>query len=300
MQKLFYVKKVRILLVLLFASSVLFAAPRKVRPRHFLDVDFGGGLHTLTYKADKVDKGMGGGGMLKVQYQLMFNESWGLGAGVQFSSYLGSTKWDKFSNSYKRDAEGKDFTHPEAFGGDETKSKYTLIVRAKGVEKQQLYAVQVPVQVIYLHRINRRLDLQAGFGFTFDIPMYAQYKTKDMSVKTSGLFEAVNVEIESDVNPKYGFYNQIFNEKGKLDLNNFNLGLQAEACILKEMGDKSAFKIGAYLNYGILDYTKTSLYTPFDARAGLKYVSAYATNLITAVHPFEVGLKLGFHIRMGR
>ena len=119
MQKLFYVKKFRILLVLLCASSVLFAAPRRVRPRHFLDVDFGGGLHTLTYKADKVDKGMGGGGMLKVQYQLMFNESWGLGAGVQFSSYLGSTKWDKFSNSYKRDAEGKDFTHPEAFGGDE-------------------------------------------------------------------------------------------------------------------------------------------------------------------------------------
>ena len=57
MQKLFYVKKVRILLVLLFASSVLFAAPRKSRTHSFLDIDLGGGLHTMTYKANKIDKG---------------------------------------------------------------------------------------------------------------------------------------------------------------------------------------------------------------------------------------------------
>ncbi len=262
---------------------MLFAAPRRVRPRHFLDIDLGGGLHTMTYKANKIDKGLGGGGMLKVQYQLMFNDSWGLGAGVQFSSYLGSTKWDKFSNSYKG------FQHEDAAGSGD----YLFKIVAKGTEKQQLYALQIPIQVIYLHKINRRMSIQMAGGFTFDIPVVGKYKIQDMLVSPRGVFAETAVEY---FNIGHGFVDTTFNKAGNLDFNNFNVGLQLEAGVVM-----SSLKVGAYLNYGILNYTKSSLITPFDVHSGnLDYISAYGTNLISAVHPLEVGLKIGYLIQMGR
>lgn len=257
-----------------------------VTVQHFLNVDLGGGMNTMFYKSDKMSSGVSGGGVVTIQYQIMFTPTWGFGVGAQFSTYAGSTKYGDYHTQYRG------LVHPD--NGE----AFTLKVSGSGREKQQLYALQVPLEVFYRHEISDDVALQIGLGISLDFPVATHYSLKNMVLHTSGVFDATGVEVH---NIGHGFDDYTFEESGKLVTSKFNMGAQLDFSILKSLSATTALKMGIYANCGFINYANSSLKTPFNARgieAGEEYtyVNAYNTSAIEKVIPFEVGLKIGIQL----
>ena len=61
---------------------------------HNIQVNAGGGIHTLLYTPDQGERTIGLGGLIEGQYQLMFNHNWGLAIGVQVSTLRSSANYN--------------------------------------------------------------------------------------------------------------------------------------------------------------------------------------------------------------
>ncbi|MBO9681074.1 MAG: OmpA family protein [Flavisolibacter sp.] len=200
----------------------------------------GGGLSGLKYDlpngASKLKPGFQAG----IGYTKFYNSRWGLTTGLGLGYYQSRATLtpNTVFSSHSVDSENNAFE---------------FRVKTKGYEeKQNLYALQIPVMVQFQSPSKTSTQLYAQGGVKLGIPVSSSYQTKADEINASGYYPDVNAEI-TDL-PAHGFGTQT-NWSGKGDYD-FKLSYSLAA----ETGARFRLSTGNYLYAGLfIDYGLNNL-----------------------------------------
>ncbi len=258
-------------------------------PHHSVMINVGGGLNTMVYKMNDGKTKVGGGALLQAQYQYMFNENWGIGAGIGFSSLNSKAILNNM-------VLGGQSTN--AGGANEQYVPYSTI-KDGWKETQNMISIDIPVQAFYRYAINDKWALQAGLGLTLNFPAWMGYKTKgnyDNSADFSGSMGG-NMVLDGDVKG-HGFGAQNGELKGKIAHKAANVGLQADFGGLYNLTELLDLYMGLYLDAQFVSCQKQTADAVLNPNENT-YTSVMNTPLVKKnVNPLEFGVKVGVRIGM--
>lgn len=247
--------------------------------KHYLCLNAGGGLHSHMLKADGGDAEYGYGSLFELKYQLT-PKNWGIGIGVQISSYRGYTI---FNHSYS-----ETFTHLD------NDLSYTLNTQfVNWEERQSNLSIEIPFSIQCMKSINKNWSFLLGFGATVSIPIKERYTTQDGYFTSAGWFESTNVVYEDLLN--HGFRTVDTELSGPINNMRPGVGAHVEIGFNRAIRQKSAFYMGLYTHYGITSITDPQENSLYD---GSNYTGAYESERVEEVHPFKAGVKLGLRFNL--
>lgn len=149
-----------------------------------LQINLGGGAHTMLYSPADGAWELGFGGLFGLQYQQMFNHHIGLAAGVQASCLNGKAVYNYAFNT--------NITGDPDMLIDE--NDYTLTTKFNDWrEKQDMIIVSVPVELMIRVPMSMRSAFQMGLGATLDFPLAGSFKANAGSRSVSAYVPATNV-----------------------------------------------------------------------------------------------------------
>lgn len=274
--------------IMIFAASALLAMSAMAQDsiyNHNLQVTVGGGMNTMLYKPSDGKARVGGGALLQAKYEYMFNEHWGIGAGLGFSSYHSSAV---FNN---QNLEMDKLVHPD---NNEPYTPYLSFNKLK--EAQDMITIDIPVQAIWRHQLTNAWGLEAGLGLSFNIPVWMQYQPRKGSYNVTGYFESVHGFITNL--PNHGLGTVEPREKGKVAHKAMNLGFQGDFGANYFLRDNMALYMGLYLDAQMLNAISQSEAEHVDVN-NRQYINTMNTKYVAAVHPFEFGVKVGLTFGLG-
>ncbi len=254
---------------------------------HNLQVTIGGGMNTMLYQPTDGKAKLGGGALLQVKYEYMFSEHWGVGVGAGLSSLNSSALFN-----YK-DQAGLEAIHPD---NGEKYTPYTTMNNLR--EVQNMISIDIPVQAIWRHQLTNQWGLEAGLGVSLNMPVWLQYKLKSGSYGLAGYFESIHGMVQNLEN--HGFTQIEAGEKGQINHNAMNVGIQGDFGVNYQLRDNMALYCGLYLDGQMLntieacDCEKQHI----DANT-LTYTATMHSVNVDAVHPIELGVKVGLSFGVG-
>ena len=238
----------RVLLIVLFI--LLGKVDIFAQEKHEFSFYGGGGLSTLDYKATVGEQKSGSGGNFGLGYTFFFTPNWGLGTGVEFSSYKAGLDMDNAGNlsvSYMTvDMEGISF-------------EFRSVVNAYE-EKQRTGFLQIPLMLQF--QTDGRRQFYAAAGGKAGIPLNGKYRTT-VSLSNSGYYAHENSLYDTQEFMGFGHFAGKKYE-GELDFKTAYF-LSVESGVKWRLCDKLSFYAGAYLDYGL-----NNINTAKDQAAGLR------------------------------
>ena len=224
---------------LLLATAVPAKAQMRWYVPRYITSDVGGGLQSIQFNPRDGKHKVGAGFHINGSAVFMFDEHWGMSAGVGVASYASKAKFNNMKESsiaYDTNLNVRITDSALMINPD-----YIFHTEFKGfTEKQNLMQIEVPILAYYQFPINSKFDVVARAGFKFGIPVASKYKLLSGTYETSAEFtdmkgNNLNVEIRnlpaSELR-KYGFSTvEADKEKGKCKLNpvNFSIALEGGA-----------------------------------------------------------------------
>lgn len=224
---------------LLLATAVPAKAQMRWYLPRYITGDVGGGLQSIQFNPRDGKHKVGAGFHINGSAVFMFDEHWGMSAGVGVASYTSKAKFNNMKESsiaYDTNLNVRITDSALMINPD-----YIFHTEFKGfTEKQNLLQIEVPILAYYQFPINSKFDVVARAGFKFGIPVASKYKLLSGTYETSAEFtdmkgNNLNVEIRnlpaSELR-KYGFSTvEADKEKGKCKLNpvNFSIALEGGA-----------------------------------------------------------------------
>ena len=267
------------------------------------------------------------GSILEVKYAYFFTQHWGLSLGVGVSKF--TAKGTMNFNGTIKDYPDDNF---DALTGREVPGGYNLKYEGNGfVEKQNMWAVEVPLQVQFEHKFGGRNGIYAGLGVKgfFPFATNSKFPQDAGSITTTGLEPDFNVGIDPNLPSSYPYHElpgrfgtrNGFANPSKVKMR-CSIDLQADFGGVFGMSKKADFYLGVYTSYGFLDILpkddkKLPLIEPVPTDDGFKVNSLLASNYLgeyqqyvkdnqqlgwkevknTKWNYFQVGLKIGVHIK---
>ena len=224
---------------LLLATAVPAKAQMRWYVPRYITGDVGGGLQSIQFNPRDGKHKVGAGFHINGSAVFMFDEHWGMSAGVGVASYTSKAKFNNMKESsiaYDTNLNVRITDSALMINPD-----YIFHTEFKGfTEKQNLMQIEVPILAYYQFPINSKFDVVARAGFKFGIPVASKYKLLSGTYETSAEFtdmkgNNLNVEIRnlpaSELR-KFGFSTvEADKEKGKCKLNpvNFSIALEGGA-----------------------------------------------------------------------
>lgn len=236
-------------------------------------INAGGGLSGYNYPISNGASSIKPGLQAGIGYTRFLSNRWGISTGVELGIFR--TKATLGSNtvfsSYEIDDEGNAFE---------------FRVKAKGYEeKQDLYALNIPLMLQYQALPEQRSRFYAMAGLKLSIPINNTYETKADEIKAAGYYPDLNVEI--DDLPNHGFGSQVnWSSKDKYDLN-LSYALAAEVGWKFSVTKHNFLYVGAYLDYGLNNIKKE------DGRKTLLAYSPVAVSQSRATGVFSLANTTG-------
>lgn len=255
---------------------------------HNVMVNLGAGLNTMVYKIDNGNARLGGGMQLQGQYQYMFNENWGIGAGIGFSTL-----------------KSRAILNNMVIAGQSSKDKANQAyvpyfkINEGWTEIQNMISIDIPVQAFYRYPINDKWALQAGLGLTLNFPAWMGNNVKyGTAVKTADFSESMggNMVLDGDIKHHgLGDYT-VENLKGGIVHKAANIGMQADFGGLYNITELLDLYFGLYLDAQFLSCQKQTAETILDPNRNA-YTSVMNTALVKkGINPLEFGAKIGVRI----
>lgn len=279
-------KKITYLVVLLVVSVMVNATNDSLI--HNINFNVGAGYHSLLYKPlDGKWKGAFDG-MVGVNYQVMFTDSWGLRVGAQVMNNRASAVYD-----YTIDASS--YAHPGVLDGANYHAQKNYVNWA---ERQRLLSIDLPIQAIYQYSFNKNWALSAGLGL--DLSFVAQNKYFTYGGQYS--MTAYSNDVPLNPVPEAGFETRDCGVTGAY--NNVlpvNVGLSFDLGARYSFVETAGIYFGIYCQYGFINYIKATDQDMFTvADNGPVYNGSWNSNRVNAVNPLQVGVKFGFDINLGK
>lgn len=257
---------------------------------HNIQVNAGGGIHTLLYTPDQGERTIGLGGLIEGQYQLMFNHNWGLAIGVQVSTLRSSAN---YNYSYAI----PNVTLPGAnYPADLDIHFYNWR------ERQSVTLLSIPLQLVFRAPISVGSAFQMELGASLNHPLQASYKTIGGRYVTTAYMPHTNVTYTDMGNHLLGTYDGD-NQANRLELVPIYWALHADLGFDFNLNRTTGFYLGIYGSYSPQNINPNSdnnstLLTVATSSYGKQ--SSFACNRVGAVQPLEVGIKLGLRFGCGK
>lgn len=275
---------------MLMATGMM-ANAQSVDHTNNLQLNLGGGVHSLLYSPVDGNYHIGFGGLFEAQYQLMFGHHFGIGIGAQISNLASAATYDY---TY-------DFNY-SALPDDCGISPYSAVVTTtfnNWKERQRAFDVCVPIQLLYRTAMSEKCSFQMGLGATLDHLFGGMYKSKAGSFDRIGYMERTNVTYE-DL-PNHGLYAlDAENEtvEGDLNLKPFHVGILLDLGFDINLSERTGLYLGLYGNYG-----PANVNNDVDQNQCLianVYNGTFASDRVSNVNPLEAGIKIGLRFGMGK
>jgi outer membrane protein OmpA-like peptidoglycan-associated protein len=253
------------------------------------------------------------GSILEAKYAYFFNKNWGISLGVGISHY--ATKATLNNNGVIEKFGDADFITHDSDAPEGT--TYDLHYRSNDiVEKQKIWAIEIPIQAQFEHRFKNENGLYAGLGVKAFIPIKAKSLfDNEGTITTKGYESHANV-----------WYQDMPNHFGTTDYTGksadaklrFSVDLQLDFGYIIDLSKRTDLYLGIYSSLGFMDIlpksdNKADFVTTTDAGdlklnplMGSNYLASYnkaneANSDFKAVNEkwrlFQVGVKVGFHIK---
>lgn len=256
----------------------------------------GGAYSSMGYSL-KDGKNLGHiGGEVSVRYAYFFTPEWGLGIGVDFTTYgsrgkLNTTlQWDG-----QADSDGERYNHRAA--------------THDWKEDQRTYMLSIPLSVQYRHRFNDKVGIFAALGGFVGLPLISNYRLVSGAVEHRGEYPQWGLEL-------YGLNNHDFytenigeafsKEAHQLSPKQIAAGVKLDLGVLIPMNEKIDLFAGVYGSVvcndlqteqhelgwqqaGYNDYRKHAFMPEYQGLANSTYTNA--------IRPWEAGIKVGIHFR---
>lgn len=251
------------------------------------------------------------GSILEAKYAYFFTKNWGISLGVGISHY--ATKATLNNNGVIEGFNDPDFVTSGSVAPEGT--TYDLHYRSNDiVEKQKIWAIEIPLQAQFEHRFKSNNGLYAGLGVKAFIPIKAKSLfDNDGTITTKGYEEFANV-----------WYQDMPNHFGTTDYTGksadaklrFSVDLQFDFGYIIDMSRRTDLYLGVYSSLGFMDIlpkSKEDFVTSsengdlkLNPTMGSNYLESY--NLANANNSdfkevkekwrlFQVGVKVGIHIK---
>lgn len=273
------------------AKETTLADSVRVRNQHHnVMVNLGAGLNTMVYKIDNGNTRLGGGMQLQGQYQYMFNENWGIGAGIGFSTLKSRAILNNMAIVGQSTGAGANQAYVPSF-----------TVNDGWKEIQNMISIDIPVQAFYRYPINDKWALQAGLGLTLNFPAWMGYNVKNgTAVKTADFSESMggNMVLDGDIKGHGLGECNVENLKGGIAHKAANIGMQADFGGLYNITELLDLYFGLYLDAQFLSCQKQTADAVLNPNENT-YTSVMNTPLVKKnVNPLEFGVKVGVRIGM--
>lgn len=236
-----------------------------------------------------------------IGYTYYFLDWFGLGTGLQFSTYRSNTSlidqmvWGKMNAMNDQnglvDYQGDLYEHHIDF--------------KDWRERQDLYLIEFPIAFHFKYKPSR-FGMYSSIGIKFAIPVYSHYKNTSGDLIHSAYYPFWNLTL-TDIPGKYETepFSKIQEDK-ILGLAPINYLATIEFGGLFQLKNRIDLKVGVYGNYGInnalgeMQYNKIDLGFASEFNNCSSFMNEYQGLLQTKnvgwVHPWSVGLKLGVSI----
>ena len=244
------------------------------------------------------------------QYAYFFNEHWGLGLGVSLSDIHARATMD-FDKVIVQFPDNE-------FNGDQT--YYDKYFVGNGVvEKQNILALEIPLQAQFEWKFNEKVGIYAALGFKAYLPLRARNYGGGESVVTTSGYEAYTDAYYHDMENHFGAYE--YSKQGGPNIgmaSKYNptngdskearsyrmrasFDMIADFGALFTMSPKADFYLGAYCGVGFLDILPKNK-TPFFTSEGMS--GTLGSDVLTQFdvkrdkwRTVTAGLKIGVHIK---
>ena len=226
------------------ALAVSVSAQQSVHDNYF-GVSFGGGLNSMLYKPANGQQGLGAGFDAGLFYGHFFNQTVGLGFGVQYSwaNAYATYNWNEVTNG---------LTHP-----DNPNTPYNLTTGFNNfVERQNVGYISIPVEVLFRKPLNDRAAFIAGVGVALDLPVHGKYIAKSGSYATTGVFPEAGSYVFENM-PEHGFSTYTTTQNAKIN-NRAKVGgsVIADLGFRVALSDRCGMYFGVYAGYGFTNLLK--------------------------------------------
>lgn len=236
------------------------------------------------------------GGELSVRYAYFFTPEWGLGIGVDFSTYGSRGKlntmlqWDG-----QIDTDGESYNHHA--------------VTHDWKEDQRMYMLSIPLTVQYQHRFNDKVGIFAALGGFVGFPLISNYRLVSGALEHRGYYPQWNLELYDLGN--HDFYTEYIGESfskesHKLSLKQIAAGVKVDLGVIIPLNNKLDLFAGVYGSVACnnlqseqheLGWQQTG-YADYRQHAFMPTYEGIVNSTYTdAIRPWSVGIKVGIHFR---
>ncbi len=237
-----------------------------------------------------------------------FVPSFGLGTGLEFSSYRSETK----------------ITKPWTFNGvDKYGDEYFQTIRTDAVEQQDLYMLEIPVGLHFRAMgEGKRVGFIGALGVKFGLPMLSTYQMRNNAILENVVgypiydleIRDIPTVIENGTVPAYrGSFGTIPSPNYRRSMSYFNYAGFAQVGALFQLSQRVDMSLTAFATYYINDVIDGRGNESISFGESLpigEYPTVLSeeraekgflnTNAVSSVHPWNVGLKVGFHFNTGK
>ena len=236
------------------------------------------------------------GGEISLRYAYFFTPEWGLGLGVDFSTYGSRARlntmlqWDG-----QTDTDGENYNH--------------RAVTHDWQEDQRTYMLSIPLTVQYQHRFNDKIGLFAALGGFVGLPLISHYRLVSGAVEHCGQYPQWNLELYGLNN--HDFYtehigNDFTKEPHHLSLRQIAAGVKLDLGVIVPLNEKLDLFAGVYGSVVCNDIQseqheigwQQTGYNDYRRHAFMPEYQGIANSTYTnAIRPWAVGIKVGIHFR---
>ena len=253
---------------------------------NYLNINAGGGLHTLRHDPSLGSTTPGFGGTFNVSYIHYFGKHYGLGTGLGLSYYQSRSKINGMDEFLKMDN-----TNYESY--------YYRVDYQDWKEAQRLIDAELPLGFYNRGDINERTSFVVGIGGKLTMPVRYRYEVTDGQLESVGYYPRTNTVYDNM--PHHGFGVDSTFYTGSND-KRLGFAVYLDFGMNHWLSERTAFYWGVYCNYGISDLMKSHKENLYDLDDNLRpeYNGVHASNLVDKAALLAVGVKVGVTLAFGK
>lgn len=281
---------------------------------HRIKLYLGAGFTNNIYKRIDLKQYYSQSELLSLHYAYFFNEHWGLSIGAEVNhlgakaAFAGSGVIPQYDD--------------QLFNDDVT--RYDLYYKANGlIEKQSIWAIEVPLQAQFEWKFDGRNGIYAGLGVYGYFPFIKGVNkyTGEGEITTAGVEEPVGQDYNYDYDMLNHFGTSNYDGQDRRTKLRCSMGVEADFGGVFQISRIADFYIGAFCKFNFLDIlpkaeNKVPVFANdangepvFNGTLGSNILDAYKNDNVhllsqndysgirTKWDQLQIGLKLGFHMR---
>lgn len=261
------------------------------RRGHYVEIHAGGGYGSLGYQLSGAQNKVTGfvSAIIQAQYAYFFHPNWGIGAGLWFTNY---TSFAHIGGAYK----WLDQTDTDS----EQHYDHTATVN-RWREREIIHSAGIPLSIQFQYNQDDwKARIFAALGAAPSIAVMKHYQVVEGEITHTGYYPAWQLELKEMHEFQTKRYEQEACAQGTLSIRP-QIAVFADFGALVPMTQQLDLLLGVYANYSVNDVNgsakkalgwKDETFTFME-----EYKGAYATDLASASHPWEAGVKIGIHWR---